>query len=196
MNKRFFLIAGAFLLSMALKAQKFSTLTVNYVTENGAADGNHIYYKPGQPLTWSDFKGKPVTGSDAAALTSAGFGVKLQFRRQGNNSELIIAVSCGFSKKDSWVLPGSKSDYILNHEQKHFDIAYLNTIAFMQKLRAATFTVTNYASVIEKIYNEAAVNMGKVQDQYDSETSHSRIPEKQALWDQVINRQLEVSAKQ
>lgn len=160
------------------------------MTSESTSNSNTIYYKPGELLTWDDFKGKPVAGSDAVALTGAGFGLKLAFHRVGNTSELVISVSCSFSKKDSWVLPGNKTSYILNHEQKHFDIAYINTFLFIQNLRNAHFTNANYASAIEKVYNETASAMSKIQDQYDMETSHSRIPEKQADWDQKISGQL------
>ena len=180
--------------SLAMIAQKINTV-VNYVGANGEADQNIIYYQPGQLLTWDDFKGKPVEGSDVAALTNAGFGIKLAFRRVDNISQLLINVNCNFSKKDSWVKKGNNTAYILNHEQKHFDIAYFHTLLFIQKLKEATFTNDNYATVIEKIYKEAATQMGAMQNQYDAETSHSRLPEKQQLWDIKISDQLVSAVK-
>ncbi|MBC7888266.1 MAG: hypothetical protein H7Z13_10265 [Ferruginibacter sp.] len=194
MYKKFFFILFAVLFSVVLNAQKL-TVVVNYVTNDGAANKNDIYYLPGQLLSWDDFKGKPVAGSDAAALTNAGFGVKLAFRRVENTSQLVIGVHCSFSRKDSWVKPGNKTSYILNHEQKHFDIASIHTFLFMENLRKAHFTNSNYAAVIEKIYNETAGAMTKTQNQYDAETSHSRIPEKQAEWDAKISRQMELATK-
>jgi hypothetical protein len=128
-------------------------------------------------------------------LTSAGFGIKLMFRRVDNSSQLVISVNCSFSKKDSWVLPGNKSAYILNHEQKHFDIAYIHTILFIRKLKRANFTNTNYESVLEKIYNESAAEMSKAQNEYDAETSHSRKPVIQAEWNEKINRELSLYVK-
>ncbi|MEO6730014.1 MAG: hypothetical protein ABIN01_02270 [Ferruginibacter sp.] len=188
MTKRLLLIAFTFLFSLALHAQKLNVV-VNYVTSNG--DGNNnIFYMPDQLLNWDDFKGKPVQGSEAAALTNAGFGIKLLFKRMGNNSQLVIAVNCSFSRKDSWVKTENKTPYILNHEQKHFDIAYIHTCLFIQNLRKANFTNSNYSAVIQKVYNEAATMMTKTQYQYDGETSHSRLPEKQAEWDEKIDRQL------
>ena len=145
-----------------------------------AGGGNAILYRPGITLGWTDFKGRPTEGSDAAALTNAGFGLKLAFRRVENSSQLVIDVNCNFSRKDSWVKPGNKTDYILNHEQKHFDIAYIHTCTFIQQLQNAHFTNANYNAVIEKIYKENALAMSRMQNQYDSETSHSRLPAKQA----------------
>lgn len=194
MNKRLLLIAFTFLFSIGLYAQKLS-VTVTYVTSNG--DGNNtIFYKPGQLLSWDDFEGKPVQGSEAAALTNAGFGIKLMFKRMENSSQLVIAVNCSFSRKDSWVKTGNKTAYILNHEQKHFDIAYIHTLLFIQNLRKANFTNSNYSAVIQKVYNEAATAMTKTQYQYDGETSHSRLPEKQAEWDEKVSKQLAAVIKE
>lgn len=189
MNKKILLSAIVLFCSLAMTAQKLSTV-VNYVTGNGEADQNIIYYKQVQQLTWDDFKGKPVEGNDAAALTNAGFGVKLAFRRVDDISQLLININCNFSKKDSWVKKGNNTPYILNHEQKHFDIAYFHTLLFIQKLRAATLTNGNYAAVIEKIYKEAVTEMAEMQNQYDAQTSHSRIKEKQQVWDKKISEQL------
>ncbi len=189
MNKKIILVAIVLFCSLAMNAQKLTTI-VNYVTSATEDDQNIIYYQQGQSLTWDDFKGKPAQGSDAAALTNAGFGLKLAFRRVDNISQLVINVNCNFSKKDSWVRKGNNTPYILNHEQKHFDIAYFHTLLFIQKLKSATLTNSNYAAVIEKIYKETATEMGTMQNQYDGETSHSRISKQQQLWDEKISEQL------
>ena len=176
-------------------AQKLD-VTVSYVTSDVTVNNNIIYYQSDRKLTWDDFKGKPVEASAAAALTNAGFGIKLAFHRVGNSSQLAIAVNCNFSKKDSWVKSGNKTVYILNHEQKHFDIAYLHTIYFIEKLKAASYTNDTYVSVIEKIYNETATAMGNMQNQYDAETSHSLLTEKQAAWDAKVSALLEKAVKE
>ena len=104
-------------------------------------------------------------------------------------------MNCNFSKKDSWVKHDNKTSYILNHEQKHFDIAYIHTILFIQKLKEAGLTNSNYAAVIEKIYNATGTALAKMQNQYDMETNHSRITEKQAEWDEKISNQLALAQK-
>ena len=189
MTIKLFLAALTIFASIVVNAQKL-TVTVNYVTNDGAANNNNINYQPNTILTWNDFKGRPVAASEAAALTNAGFGVKLSFRRVENTSQLVINVNCTFSRKDSWVKPDNKTAYILNHEQKHFDIAYIHTVLFIQNLRKASFTNSNYAAVIEKVYNETATAMTKAQYQYDGETNHSRMETKQKEWDEKISGQL------
>jgi hypothetical protein len=195
MDKKIMLIVITFMSAVITYAQQFS-VGVNYVTSDGSVSNNTIFYKPTQLLIWDDFKGKPVEQRDnAVALTNAGFGLKLAFHRVGNIAQLVISVNCNFSRKDSWVKNGNKTAYILNHEQKHFDIAFIHTVLFIQKLTGASLTSSNYATVIEKIYNEAAAAMSKMQNQYDVETNHSRISEKQSEWDAKISQQLIESVK-
>ncbi|MEO6547208.1 MAG: hypothetical protein ABIN94_04390 [Ferruginibacter sp.] len=185
-----------FVNSLAAIAQKMN-VAVNYVTTDGAKNNNTIFYRAGQSLNWGDFKGTPVNASDAVALTNAGFGVKLLFRSVENrSSQLVISVSCSFSRKDSWVKTGNKNDYILNHEQKHFDLAFIHTQLFIRNLRKADFTNANYAGLIEKIYNQTAAELTDIQDKYDLETSHSRIPKKQGEWDEKISTMLSSALKE
>ena len=195
MIKKYLFVLFIFLNTSVGYAQKLD-VTVSSVTSDATVNNNIIYYQSDRKLSWDDFKGKPVEGSAAAALTNAGFGIKLAFHRVGNRSQLAITVNCNFSKKDSWVKSGSKTVYILNHEQKHFDIAYLHTLYFIQKLKAATYTNDTYVAVIEKIYNETATAMGTMQNLYDTETSHSIQTEKQADWNTKVSELLEKAIKE
>ena len=194
MYKRIFFSFLIFCCSLPSYSQKLA-VTVKYVTAGEKPNSNNIYYGPGVELNWDDFKGKPIESSDAAAITSAGFGVKLSFKGAETGSNLLIAVSCSFSRKDSWVKTNNKTSYILNHEQRHFDLAYIHTLRFINKLQNANFTNTNYASVIEKLYNETATEMAEVQNEYDAETDHSRKPGKQAEWNAKIGKLLGSVAK-
>ena len=175
--------------SLPSSSQKLA-VSVKYVTAGEKPGSNNIYYEPGVELNWDDFKGKPVETSDAAAITSAGFGIKLSFKSTENGSTLLIAVNCSFSRKDSWVKANNKTKYILNHEQRHFDLAYIYTLRFISRLQKANYTNTNYASVIEKIYNETATEMAQMQNEYDGQTDHSRKPDKQAEWNAKIGKLL------
>ena len=195
MKKLFPLFTVLVITSLNCLAQKLGVV-VNYVPPETNVDKQVIMYKPDQLLVWNDFQAKPVETSEAAAITNAGFGVKLAFRSIESSAQLLINVNCSFSRKDSWVKKNYKTDYILNHEQKHFDIAYIHTVQFMNKLRKAQFTVSNYATVIEKIYNETTGEMTKMQNDYDGETSHSRIAEKQSEWDAKVSKQLAASLKE
>src|SRR5262245_56433743 len=67
-------------------------------------------------LTWDDYLARPSSSSDAAAITSTALGLEYHVR----NNILTYKITCRFSKTRSW--GKYKSDYILQHEQGHFDI--------------------------------------------------------------------------
>jgi hypothetical protein len=175
--------------SLAVAAQKLQ-VEVQYVTTDPAATKPLIYYTPPTTLTWNDFKGKPAPTSDAASITNAGIGFKMMFRSQGGEATLKITVNCNFSKNDSWVKDDRKIPYILNHEQHHFDIAYIHAMLFIQKLKAANYTMKDYNKVIEKIYYDCQMALLTMQNDYDRETKNSRLADQQELWDKKIDAQM------
>ena len=182
-------------LSPALSAQKLQ-VKVTYVTEDPTEKKPLIYYSPLVKLTWADFKGKPVLSSNAAAITNAGIGFKMMFHSQDNVTTLHITVNCNFYISDSWVKDGKRTPYILNHEQQHFDIAYIHAMQLIQKLQTAKYTREDYSKVIEKIYYQAQDNLQTMQNAYDTETKNSVLTDQQEMWDKKIDAQLALLTKQ
>src|SRR6476661_1168751 len=78
-------------------------------------------------LEWEDFLCAPKNYSDAVASTSTSLGIAYQVE----DGQLTYSISCNFSKHKSWGL--LKTEYILAHEQGHFDI----TEIFARKLYKA-----------------------------------------------------------
>lgn len=189
MKKYFAIALASLLVSMVARAQQIQ-VTVKYVTSDPMVTKSIIYYDKATPLTWPDFKGKPDESSVAAAITNAGLGFKMMFHSRENMATLQIAVNCNFSRMDSWVKDGRRTPYILNHEQHHFDIAYLHTRWFIQHLRETKYTMKDYAAVIKKIYYQAQTDLLKMQNQYDGETKNSQLADQQELWNKKINQLL------
>lgn len=175
--------------SLAAFAQKLN-VEVNYVTSDTAANKSLIFYNPAVKLTWNDFKGSPVVSSEAAAITNAGIGFKMMFESHDNKATLKILVNCNFSITDSWVKDGRRTPYILNHEQHHFDIAYIHALQFLQNLKAATYTMKDYSKVIEKIYSQCHVDLQTMQNAYDNETKNSQLADEQELWNKKIDMKM------
>ena len=195
MKKYFFALVIGISLLQSSAAQKLKVV-VNYVTSDAANKKPVIYYSPSVKLTWNDFKGTPPLNSPASAITNAGIGFKMAFHSLDNVATLDIIVNCNFSVANSWVKEGKKTPYILNHEQHHFDIAYIHAMQFIENLRAAKYTTKDYAKVIEKIYYDAQQNLQAMQTAYDTETKNSQVPEMQELWNKKIDDQLALLAKQ
>jgi hypothetical protein len=173
----------------AARAQKFTTV-VNYVLTNGAPDKTTIFYDGKTKLVWDDFQGKPDNSVDFAALTSSGLGFNMEFNSSNDGETMVINVFCGYSKPESWVKPDKKTDYLLNHEQHHFDLTYIYTQEFIQKLRAADFTKKNYDKVINKTFIDCEKELEEEQTKYDDETHHSVIKDKQEAWNKKIEDEL------
>lgn len=178
-------IISCFVVNIAV-AQK---LQVKVIYTDGKKDDALIYYSP-KKLSWNDFTGSPNMSSDAAAITSAGFGFGAGFKRVDDKAELTITVNCNFNKTKSWVKESGRTAYILNHEQHHFDISYISTMLFVQKLKEAHFTMDNYKTLLPSIYNQCVQNMSDLQEKYDTETSNGRIKDKQEEWNKKIATQL------
>lgn len=166
------------------------SVDISYTTDINNPGNSLIFYKVGQQLSIPDFKGTPETGNDAVAITSSGFAFKAGFKNSNGKAVMNIGVYCNFDKNNSWMKASGKNEYILSHEQLHFDISYLSAMLFMNELKQTNFTVKNYAALLEKIYNDSVKKLEAVQQQYDEETSNGRLPVKQKEWSEKIHRQI------
>jgi hypothetical protein len=178
-----------FLVCAASYAQQYS-VTVNYVKTDGSHNPSLIFYDDTYKLKWDDFKAPPCSDCIEAALTNAGSGFNFAFSSNETKTTLIIQVFCDFDKSQSWVKPIGRNDYILKHEQDHFDISYICTMHFVEKLQEANITASNYNDVVNKLYQQSIKEMKDMQDQYDTETNHSLIKDKQEQWNAKIEAEL------
>ncbi len=179
----FFTLAGG-----AASAQL--TVNIQWQSVKPGYSGDSIYYDADRKLTWVDFKGRPDAGSPAGAITESGFGYRMSMQSYNRKTSINITVFCYFNKNKSWVKKRMKTAYALEHEQHHYDITYINTCLFIQKLNAAKLSRSNFASVVEKLHDECFAALNKMQDEYDGETSNGRIESMQFIWNKKIDAQL------
>lgn len=186
--KRYILFLSLFVLAFSAKAQ--FALNVYWTEQTTMAGSETVYYSTGRPLVWNDFKGRPDNGSNAAAMTASGFGYKADFKSTGPKSQLNIAVYCYFNKNSSWVKPGKNTNYILAHEQQHFDISFIAAAMFFEKLRSSGINRSNYNVLLPRVYNEAVAIMNRMQQEYDGQTKNGQLKEEQAKWAAYVDKQL------
>lgn len=136
-------------------------------------------------LTWADYKAKPDQNSDAAASTTSILVISYNISSTG----FTYKIECRFSKTRSWGL--HKTDYILSHEQGHFDIAEIFARKLHKKMSEYRFNKKTYQKDLDKIYEEVVREKEKMQNDYDKETNHSINKQKQAEWLQKIKALLE-----
>lgn len=129
-------------------------------------------------LTWDDFQGEVAEDSQYAAMSYW----YIYYRWEGNK---VRAESC-FQTSKAWIRDGKQSDYLLKHEQLHFDIAQLHIRLFQKKLESVTTTAQ-----VKKLFDESLRAAKQMQVQYDEETQHSRNKPEQKRWNQWVADQLE-----
>jgi hypothetical protein len=154
------------------------------------SDADSIVWSANKKLSWDDFKGIPDLNEEADALTYTTHQSGFSAFGVGNRFHVEAEVACCFIKTKSWVKAGMKTDYLLNHEQRHFDLAEVGAREFRKVLKTTNFTAENFQKQVQRITTEIDEKYKKLQQQYDRESSHSRIEEKQKEWDAKIDAML------
>ncbi|WP_282042894.1 DUF922 domain-containing protein [Winogradskyella flava] len=159
-----------------------------YKVENPKLYETKIEWSADRKLTWDDFKGKSDTINfpDALALTNSGFGYEsgINMFKEGK-----VFVQSVFNTYNSWVLPEGRNDYVLRHEQIHFDITEIYSRKLRKELADANITSDNVArarSIFDRVFNE----MRNRQERYDQETKRGDKKETQEHWEAVVELEL------
>jgi hypothetical protein len=135
-------------------------------------------------LKWSDFRGVKPTDANSSHLKAASAirMIPTPFRK---GDILSYKVKLVFRKYEAWKT--DTTEYLLAHEQLHFDIAELSVRKLRKAIRGIARanpnpTSEDFFSVIEKAYVES----GNMQAAYDEDTAHGVITEAQAKWKEKV----------
>ena len=139
-------------------------------------------------LSWEDFLCEPQKNSDAVASTSTSLGIAYQIE----HGQLTYSITCNFSKRKSWGL--LRTDYILAHEQGHFDITEIFARRLFKALQEYQFNRKTYRDDINEVYKNIVAEKEATQAAYDGETDHSRNRKIQYEWLQKIDQMLDETA--
>lgn len=159
-------------------------LLISPVAYSQSAGEETIPWSEKQKLTWADYKGAVKTDSDVAASTATYLGIEYNF----NNNGFGYKITCSFSKTKSWGL--HKTDYILAHEQGHFDIAEIFARKLNKQMKDYKFDKDNFKEDLKEIYLKITEEKEIMQNDYDRETNHSILKEKQTEWLKKIDQLL------
>jgi len=135
-------------------------------------------------LVWDDFLCEPKLGTDAVASTSTSLGIAYQL----TNGQLTYHITCYFNKEKSWGL--MRTDYILAHEQGHFDITEIFARRLNEALQNYHFNKRSFKKDIGQIYQAIVKEKEEYQKRYDGETDHSRNRKTQYDWLEKIENLL------
>lgn len=132
-------------------------------------------------LAWDDFLCEPKHGTDAVASTSTSLGISYQL----SGGQLGYHITCYFNKEKSWGL--LRTDYILAHEQGHFDITEVFARKLNEALQNYQFNRKTFKKDISQIYQSIVDEKEAYQKMYDEETDHSRNRTVQYDWLEKID---------
>ncbi len=155
-----------------------------------AKDKTKIAFDRSVPLRMEDFQAEPDPLSRAAALTYSGFYMEAQSQTMGSKTKVKISVLPYFDRRRSWIRPEARNNYVLAHEQLHFDITALVTSQFVKTINSYTFSPTNYQEELAELQRRYEKELEALQEQYDKETKHGLLKDKQAIWEDKIKQQL------
>lgn len=150
---------------------------------NAQQDEDLVKWSSDRKLRWTDYLAEPDTRSGAAASTSTQIGFEYHVR----DNNLTYTISCKFSKTKSW--GRYKNDYILSHEQGHFDIAEIFARKLNKEVKEYLSKSRNHEG-LNPIYTKLMNEKREMQEDYDIETNHSINKAKQAEWNEKIEEML------
>ena len=156
-----------------------------FLASLGTSDDQFPWTK-GRKLTWADFKGKPVKSNFAAALTFT----DIQINASLIDGQLNVEVKNYFDSKLSWT-KNKESTSLLAHEQLHFDITELYTRIIRKKMKEIISEEAIRNGTLNKESSKLLKEWKEFQLQYDSETNHGVLSNKQKEWEQKVQRLLE-----
>jgi len=151
-------------------------------------EGDTIYYSAKRPLTWDDFKDRPRDNHFEAEVVPV-MGYTEQNQVANGIIYVDMAIKVSVAKSDCWV-KGEKDDYVLNHEQRHFDIEKIAAERYKKKLLGMKLPTDNFYGPINIEYLEALRDATRMQKQYDAETRHGDDRAAQSKWNEEIDKEL------
>ncbi|MCR8561424.1 hypothetical protein KXD93_27470 [Mucilaginibacter sp. BJC16-A38] len=164
-------------------------IKITFSDYNEKPEGDSIYYSVSRPLTWSDFQSiVPNSKYEAEVFPTLGYDERTEVVKGVINLRLAIKVC--LPKSAAWAKTGSRNDYTLNHEQRHFDISRIAAGHFKRMLNEITLSTANYDGPINVAYLDAYREMSNLQKLYDTETRHGTDIIMQRKWNARIDREL------
>ena len=144
-------------------------------------------WEAGSSVTESDFRGYPnyLTQYDAAISS------KFVYNINGKSID-SVDVKTEMYQHHSWIKKSViASDYLLRHEQYHFNISEIIARKFKQNLILRSNNSFNEKSIKEQ-YIFYLRELNYLQDKYDEDAKHSIDIEKQKDWEYMVDSMLSI----
>ena len=148
----------------------------------------YIEWNEFYPLSWDNFKGEPTENS----IGDAGTAVKIMATPYYAGKKIRYNVYALFNMQKSWGL--EKDSALLAHEQLHFNIAELYARKIRKKVAELNVSGAKSLSFYNAEINKLLEESNAVDIQYDLETLHGAIRDKQRLWQKKIDAEMKALA--
>jgi hypothetical protein len=160
------------------------------ITNNLSAQ--KITWKEGQKLNWNNFKSKinNQKGKNVVAYTNCGW-VYSYVKSSNPKAPVKIEIKTIFNEHKSWKDSEKINDFILTHEQKHFDIAEIFARKLRKEVAERVKTSGDFNRLFQGIYDRVLKEYTQFQMSYDQETEHGMDKEKQEDYNVLISNELE-----
>ncbi|GAA4156148.1 hypothetical protein GCM10022217_14890 [Chryseobacterium ginsenosidimutans] len=154
--------------------------------------GQKIYWTESGKLKWSNFKSKinNQRGENVVAYTNCGW-IYSYVRSSNPKSAIKIKIETVFNENKSWKDVKKINDYVLLHEQKHFDVAEVFSRKLRKEVAEKVKTGMDFDKYFKEIYNRILKEYQDFQRAYDGETKNGIIEEKQSEYNRIIAEELE-----
>lgn len=157
-----------------------------------AVFGQKIVWKEDQKLIWDQFR-SPVNrknNPDVVAYTHCGWEYSV-IKSTNPKSPVTIEITTIFNEDKSWKDVNRINDYVLVHEQKHFDIAEIFARKLRKEVADRIKNSGEYDKSFKAIYNAVSTDYRNFQISYDKDTQHGINKEKQAEYNARISEELD-----
>lgn len=148
-----------------------------------------IQWHEDDKLTWNDFTGSYRLKGRISALTASA----IEYSYECINNQLDVKVKAIFIPEESWMKPDAVNDYILNHEQLHFDITEIYARK-MRKIIQEEIKTCDDLYKVEAISEYIIKHWKEEQSAYDAHTNHSLNENQQLVWNEKIAKNLRKTA--
>lgn len=149
-----------------------------------------IQWSESRPLSWDDFKAQSDDSVSYSANTNSGISYTWNYSTASGKPVLNHEVFSNFYPNRSWVKEIKEKEYLLAHEQLHFDISELHARKLRRELDNYEIGRTIRLD-LKRIYNRIESERSQMQNRFDKETSHSKNREAEMRWREFIASELE-----
>ncbi|MGB8374159.1 MAG: DUF922 domain-containing protein [Salegentibacter sp.] len=153
------------------------------------SDEEKIEWNQDRPLTWADFKAEPPANDPYEANTNSGISYSWTYSTSSGRPDLRYEVHTYFYPELSWSRELEEEDYILAHEQLHFDISELYARKLRKELEEYEIG-RNIRRDLRNIYNKIEQEREAMEKAYDAESNHSKNREAEFRWRKMIAKKL------